>query len=242
MFKRFPLNFTALVQFELEKLLAKQSFADQLKSQIGRELDGIMTDSDAGFGGDDIPKEFAAQRLIDHLRGGWSFNLEWLRDHKNVFLTDSGEAISGDVNVSLSPVEHLACYGLWLLSVDYWAVGVDEDDWARHGFKKVEALAYQAECVLLASQALIFAQQLIIGNPLSKEEQEKAVRAALALRAAEAKHSMKGGSREKKKKIQDIWASGKYSSRSICAEQECAALEMSFDTARKALRNTPDPA
>lgn len=44
-----------------------------------------------------------------------------------------------------------------------------------------------------------------------------------------------------KVEIQKIWASGKYKSRDLCAEQECAALKLSFSTARKALRNTPDP-
>lgn len=61
-------------------------------------------------------------------------------------------------------------------------------------------------------------------------------------RAAEAKHSGPTGKRSAKERIREIWASGKYRSRSICAEQECAALDMSFDTARKALRGTPDPA
>lgn len=45
----------------------------------------------------------------------------------------------------------------------------------------------------------------------------------------------------KKEELAKIWASGKYTSRDICAEQECAALGISFSTARKALRNTPDP-
>ncbi|CAM2187675.1 hypothetical protein BC2230_50419 [Burkholderia cepacia] len=62
-----------------------------------------------------------------------------------------------------------------------------------------------------------------------------------ARRAANAKHRKPGGSHDKRAQLQAIWASGKYSSRTICAEQECAALGMSFDTARKALRNTPDP-
>jgi len=60
-------------------------------------------------------------------------------------------------------------------------------------------------------------------------------------KAADAKHSSPGGSHEKRDSIRKIWASGKYSSRDICAEQECAALEMSFSTARKHLRGTPDP-
>lgn len=63
----------------------------------------------------------------------------------------------------------------------------------------------------------------------------------LAREKANAVHDKPNGSRAKRKAIQDLWASGKYTSRDICAEQECAALEMSFSTARKALRGTPNP-
>jgi hypothetical protein len=55
--------------------------------------------------------------------------------------------------------------------------------------------------------------------------------------AANARHNRPGGSRDKQRQIREIWATGKYSSRDICAEQECAALGMSFSAARKALRN-----
>lgn len=54
-------------------------------------------------------------------------------------------------------------------------------------------------------------------------------------------HSKPGGSREKVEKIRAAWATGKYDSRDVCAEQECAAIGMSFSTARKALRNIPKP-
>jgi hypothetical protein len=55
--------------------------------------------------------------------------------------------------------------------------------------------------------------------------------------AANARHNQPGGSRDKQRRIREIWATGKYSSRDICAEKECAALGMSFSAARKALRN-----
>ncbi len=57
----------------------------------------------------------------------------------------------------------------------------------------------------------------------------------------EKRHSAPGGSRDKKNQIRAIWATGKYSSRDICAEQECSALGMSFKAARNALQNTPKP-
>ncbi len=59
--------------------------------------------------------------------------------------------------------------------------------------------------------------------------------------AADARHDQPGGSRDKKKQIREIWATGKYSSRDRCAEEECAALEMSYAAARKSLKNTPEP-
>lgn len=61
-------------------------------------------------------------------------------------------------------------------------------------------------------------------------------------RMANARHAKPGGSRDKQDQIRAIWATGKYTNRDRCAEEECGALDMSFSAARKALRNTPDPA
>ena len=72
-------------------------------------------------------------------------------------------------------------------------------------------------------------------NQFKREASARGRSAALAL------HHKAGGSIEKRQLIQYAWASGKYTSRDICAEQECAALNMSFSTARKALRGCPDP-
>ncbi|WP_419600418.1 hypothetical protein [Thiolapillus sp.] len=72
-----------------------------------------------------------------------------------------------------------------------------------------------------------------IGSPVWRKQQAKA--------AADARHNQPGGSRDKQQQIRDIWATGKYSSRDRCAEDECEALGISFSAARKALRNTPDP-
>lgn len=60
--------------------------------------------------------------------------------------------------------------------------------------------------------------------------------------AAKARHTQAGGSLDKQEQIRKLWASGKYSSRTVCAQKEHENLGMSLETARKALRNTPDPA
>jgi hypothetical protein len=59
--------------------------------------------------------------------------------------------------------------------------------------------------------------------------------------AANARHGQPGGSRDKRRMMQEIWAKGNYSSRDVCAEQECAGLDMSISSARKALVNAPEP-
>lgn len=64
----------------------------------------------------------------------------------------------------------------------------------------------------------------------------------LARKAAEARHSQPNGYRQKSEQIKRIWASGKYKSRDECALKECASLGISPSTARKHLRNTPNPA
>ena len=60
-------------------------------------------------------------------------------------------------------------------------------------------------------------------------------------KAADILHGKPGGNRNKHSAIRTAWATGNFSSRDICAEQECAGLNMSFSAARKALRGTPNP-
>jgi len=73
------------------------------------------------------------------------------------------------------------------------------------------------------------------------DENRRSVASSLGRKAAYALHSKPGGTYEKHAKLREIFASGKYTSRDVCAEQECAGLDMAFSTARRALRNTPDP-
>jgi hypothetical protein len=54
-------------------------------------------------------------------------------------------------------------------------------------------------------------------------------------------HDQPNGSREKRQRMREIWASGKYLTREACAEKNYELVGMSFDTAKKALRNQPAP-
>jgi len=86
-------------------------------------------------------------------------------------------------------------------------------------------------CSNLDSSTLPFFVELVIQNQVSIKATERVL----------VRHAAPGGSHEKATAIKAAWASGKYTSRDVCAEQECAAIGMSFSTARKALRNTPEP-
>lgn len=97
------------------------------------------------------------------------------------------------------------------------------------------------ECQLLylfriACENIGYFSHRYLMNDLSLDDNEKALRSLIGKKSADALHNAPGGSREKRRSIQAIWKTGKYTDRDLCAEQECAALEMSFSTARKALR------
>ncbi len=57
-----------------------------------------------------------------------------------------------------------------------------------------------------------------------------------AQEAANARHAQPGGSHDKRKSIMEIWSTGKYKTKSACAQAESEKLGMSFSTALKALR------
>lgn len=118
-----------------------------------------------------------------------------------------------------------------------------------HAVHAVEAgdASGAADYLAAGAQALNFsmmdAAQLDAARSAFKARAAEAAETVRQKRAAAiARHSKPGGAHEKHAAIRAAWASGKYDSRDICAEQEAAALGMSWSAARKALRNTPDPA
>jgi len=56
--------------------------------------------------------------------------------------------------------------------------------------------------------------------------------------AADVRHKT---TNDKKKEIQEIWATGVYSDRDLCANQEAEPLGLAYSTSRRALQNTPNP-
>jgi hypothetical protein len=77
-------------------------------------------------------------------------------------------------------------------------------------------------------------------NALTLIHLVKLERKHTAKNSANARHNRPGGSRDKKAGLREIWASGKYDTRVLCAEEEHEALGVSFSTAQKWLQGTPD--
>ncbi len=80
-----------------------------------------------------------------------------------------------------------------------------------------------------------------LGVEWASAVESKAARSATSRNSANARHDKPGGARDKQDAIRALWATGKYSSRDVCADEEWASLQMSRSTARRALINTPEP-
>jgi len=73
---------------------------------------------------------------------------------------------------------------------------------------------------------------------LRKHRKNAAIKKSLIARnAVNSRHDKPGGSREKREQLVAIWRSGKYTTKEKCAYQEHEGLGMSYEWAKKALRN-----
>ncbi|GHU34851.1 hypothetical protein AGMMS50256_29100 [Betaproteobacteria bacterium] len=103
------------------------------------------------------------------------------------------------------------------------------------------------DAVIYAGRAMFWGGVLESLYPRKQIEEKIAhdaifkVRSDIGKKARKGRDSKPGGPAEKRKAIQAIWASGKYSTRDTCAEEEFAGLGITYKTARKALENTPNP-
>ena len=112
---------------------------------------------------------------------------------------------------------------------------------AREALDSKDALA-AFRLLNKAQQGLLAAVGHRLGIAFGQlEGAASASRRATAKKAAESRHDRPGGTRDKREQIRAIWASGKYATREICAEEEHEALDTSYSTARKALYSTPEP-
>lgn len=237
-------SFRKQARTELLRVLALDPLTAKAHRNIGIALAIRLIGHD--FDPDTAATRFSpVESLYLWLIDGWRLDTGWLADESGVAIFDDDSPGPLANTFSITPSTHLAALGLWLVGEYLSQFGkldqLSEEQFNESGFSNVELKAHHLTCIALAFQAVCYADKIMSGQPASADEIAAATRTATARAAAEALHGKPGGSREKRQAVQAAWASGHYSSRDVCAEQECAALGMSFSAARRALRGMPDP-
>ncbi|WP_322529305.1 hypothetical protein R5R73_07365 [Salinicola sp. LHM] len=116
-------------------------------------------------------------------------------------------------------------------------------DWAKEESGLSEEIAHSIRRTIVTAYVLGEQASLLRSATSQSDEQliddiGKKLASQMGRHAADIRHSKPGGSRDLRDKIRSIWATGKYTSKDICAEQEWEDIGFkSFSTARKALRN-----
>ena len=108
-------------------------------------------------------------------------------------------------------------------------------------WRRDQIIEHCASNIIAALEACHFGRQLL--NKTIQPDPEKLEKAIAEYKSKNAKHAadvghgQKGGSREKRERICQIWATGQYKTKTDCANKECGNIGMSFSTAIKALQN-----
>lgn len=132
--------------------------------------------------------------------------------------------------------------------LDYALVAAEAFYWATRKGRVRRALPLLARLTVPVDVLLALARRiereedkkrLAVEIPLLEQK----IRASRANRQnVEARHSKRGGSRDKRANVQAEWASGRFKTRDQCATDCHAKVGLEWQTARDALKGTPDPA
>jgi hypothetical protein len=159
------------------RMLATGTFAKSAWRQIGANIDSLFDDDDEEWTRRSLmSSRHPATSLFLWLHAGGRLDIEWLRADDGRFYDDKGNVIAESVELQISPVEHLAAYGLWLIEEDADSCGPStEEDWDEqrinpNGWTEAQVLHHKAECLLVAYQALHSAQRILDEMPISPEE------------------------------------------------------------------------
>lgn len=159
--------------------LAEGSFARRMWRAIGYEIDSVFSEEREDDGYSAL---FPCEALFLWISQNGGFDPAWLADEAGGYIDDQGERVPKTVRATVSGVEQLAAYGLWLLDIDMPSIGDagDDDPWDdqdcnQNGVPYVDALDHRAECLLLAYQALLYAERMAGGRALSPVETAQAV-------------------------------------------------------------------
>jgi hypothetical protein len=101
--------------------------------------------------------------------------------------------------------------------------------------------ASRSQVDALATASIQFGQLMTILGTLTHERGPTATRIRKRDQASAAANKKNATAQAARATIRAAWASGKYLTKEACADAECDAAQVSFYTAKKALRNAPMP-
>lgn len=143
----------------------------------------------------------------------------------------------------------LLAYGVGDVSAEEWArkilpdadVTTDYESKERYAQEILWGIASAREAIAKGDAVKAAIAALRVGELIErariKFEREPAHKSETAREAVNARHNKPGGAKERREKIRAAWASGNYTSKNICAEEEYDACGYtSAEAARKALR------
>jgi len=209
---------------ELKKLLPEGGFAARLAMSLGRELhDRLTIHSSFGSGNAELDRAYLALLPVESLylwvskNGG--LDPEWMEGDDGVYYDDQGNPMPESVTPTYSGVEQLAAYGLWLARTLFYSRGEGDKDQEHNeqGWSHDEVAEHRAECLLLAYQALAYAQKLIIGAPLTEEEKARLARADFSKLGAAGAKKRHGPMNELR-----VWAVQQYKARTWASANQAA--------------------
>lgn len=172
---------------ELKKIIPANSFADLMQHQIGNELIPF---------GDDYAESFPVEYLFMCIESGSNsvLDLEWLAEDDGSFIGDNGKQIPKTVTATVSDVQKLALYGLYLIDNELQALDVFDPSTGKnfvnkfgmeieqtfefdgrngHGWTEAQVTSHKSECLLQSYMALSYAHRLLVGDPPNEDEIKK---------------------------------------------------------------------
>jgi hypothetical protein len=204
------------------KLLPDGSFAKRLRKAIGEELDYRLRDypDEREI---EFSRSFPVEALYMWIVQDGGLDPEWLGTDDGQFLDDEGDLLPTAVKPSLSGVEQLAAYGLYLIDVGLGICGPStESDWDEnrvnpYGWKESDVINHKAECLLLAYQALSYTHKLLSKAPLDSAEKAKSAQldfSTLGKAGAAKRHASMAALRE--------WGTAQYRSKTWQSANQAA--------------------
>ncbi|MFS0754595.1 hypothetical protein ABC383_07840 [Noviherbaspirillum sp. 1P10PC] len=171
----------------LESLIKENSFVSRCISKIGRELHNYLLEDEES----EFSLYFPVDCLVGYLDDGWSIDIEWLAEENGELLDDEGISIPKNMPLTISPVEHLAAFGIWTLSSELIYLGTAEQKFESNGFNldgisKEQIINHRNSCVVLGFQALTAAQQFLLQR---QSDLEQTVLTTNSRKAADARHA-----------------------------------------------------